>query len=128
MRVAKTCPCNVNTFLLLEFEGEGVFRALAAVYTNILNLCCSKFSQKVVPNLHKPKTRCMCALLWSHTQVHLHVNGSVRAKFAWRSLVTFGRYTVIRFSSPKNFRAKNFRVKNFASRSNWTKIFLQVAC
>ena len=37
-------------------------------------------------------------------------------------------HTVIRFFRPKNFRAKNFCVKNFLARSNWTKIFLQVAC
>ena len=37
--------------------------ALAAVYTYILHLCCSKFTQKVVPSLHKPITRYMCTLL-----------------------------------------------------------------
>ena len=58
--------------------------ALAAVYTDILHLCCSKFTQKVVPSLHKPTTRYMCTLLWSHTQVHVHVNGSVCAKSGGR--------------------------------------------
>ena len=67
-RVAKTCPCKVNTFLLLKFEAEGIFQ----------------FTQKVVPSLHKPTTRYMCTLLWSHTQVHLHVNGSVHAKSGGR--------------------------------------------
>ena len=27
-RVAKTCSCKVNTFLLLQFEGEGIFRTV----------------------------------------------------------------------------------------------------
>ena len=39
-----------------------------------------------------------------------------------------GVHTVIGFFRAKNFRAKNFRVKIFSSTSNWTKIFLQVAC
>ena len=68
-RVARTYPCKVNTFLLLEFEGEGIFRTVATIYTDILHLCCSK----LVPSIHKPTTRYTCTLLWSHTQVHLHV-------------------------------------------------------
>ena len=48
MRVAKTCPCKVNTFLLLEFEVEAIFgtvaKANAAVYTDILHLSGSKFT------------------------------------------------------------------------------------
>ena len=51
---------------------------LAAVYTDILLLSCLKFTQKVVPSLHNQGY--MCTALWSHTQVHLHVNGFVRAK------------------------------------------------
>ena len=80
-KVANTCPFKVNTFLLLKFEVEGIFRP-AAVYTDIVHLCSSKFTQKVVPSLHKPTRRYMCTLLWSHTQVHVyvHVNGSVCAK------------------------------------------------
>ena len=58
--------------------------ALAAVYTDILHLCCSKFTKKVVPILHKPTTRYVCTLLWSHTQVHLHVSCSVHAKSGGR--------------------------------------------
>ena len=27
-RVAKTCPCKFNTFLLLEFEVEAIFRTV----------------------------------------------------------------------------------------------------
>ena len=30
--------------------------------------------------IHKPTPRHMCTLLWSHTQVHVHVNCSVRVK------------------------------------------------
>ena len=57
-------------------------KELAAVCTSILQLCCSKFTGMVVPSLHKPETRYMymCTLLWSHTQIHVHVNGSVHAK------------------------------------------------
>ena len=54
--------------------------ALAAEYTDILYHCCSKFTQKIVPSLHKPTTWYMCTLVWSHAQVHVHLNGSVHIK------------------------------------------------
>ena len=64
-------PIQSQPFLLLKF-GSGrhfwtVPITLAAVYTDILHLCCSKFTLKVVPSLHKPTTKYMCTLLKSHT-------------------------------------------------------------
>ena len=55
MRVAKTCPCKANTFLLLQFKVEAIFRnshnALAAVYIDILHLCGSKFRPLSEPEM-----------------------------------------------------------------------------
>ena len=90
-KVAKTCSCKIGMFLLLKFEAEGIFlmvvRSLAAVYTDILHLCCLKFIQKVVSSLHKPTTRYMCTLLWSQ------YSGTCAWKLLcvckiWQSLVT----------------------------------------
>ena len=77
--------------------------ALAAVYTDILHLGCSKFAQKVVPSLHKPTTRYMCTLLWSHIQVHLHVNGSVCAKSCGRWSPSAGSRSPQRLFCTKSF-------------------------
>ena len=74
-RVANTCPCKVNTVFSQNSKRKAFLNspnAHAALYTDILHLSCSKYTQKVVPSLHKPTTRYMymCTLLWSHTQVH----------------------------------------------------------
>ena len=61
--------------------------ALAAtcIYTDILHLCCSKFTQKLVPSLHKPTTRYMCtAVHYGPILQVVHVNGSVHAKSGCR--------------------------------------------
>ena len=89
-RVAKTCPCKVNTFLLLQFEGEGIFRTVATnlqLYTLISYI----FAVQSLHNMWfraytslQQGTVYMCTQMWSHTQVHLRVNGSVCAKSGGR--------------------------------------------
>ena len=81
---------------------------LAAVYTDILSLCCSKFVQKVVPSLHKPTPWYMWTLLWSDTQVHLHVNGSLHAKSGCRWSRSAGSHSPHRLScTARNFGHKD---------------------
>ena len=60
MRVTKTCPCKVNTSSPQNLSGRHFPNsryALAAVYTDILPLCCSKFTQKVVPTLTQANSK-----------------------------------------------------------------------
>ena len=57
-RVAKTCPCKVNTFLLLEFEAEGIFQTVAThlqLYTlkSYIFAVVSLHKRCMVPSLHK---------------------------------------------------------------------------
>ena len=76
MRVTKTSPCKLNTFLLLDFAVEAILKSkpfseqsqhtCSCIYT-LISYIQIKFTQKVVPNLHNPTTRCMYTLLWSHT-------------------------------------------------------------
>ena len=46
---------------------HAIAKSTAAVYTDIVHLCASKFTQKVVLSLPKPTTRYMCTQLWSHS-------------------------------------------------------------
>ena len=81
-------PIQSQHFSSTRIRGRRDFpnrrKALPVVFTDILHFCCQKFTQKVAPRFHKPTTSYMCTLLWSHTQVHLQVNGSVCAKFGDR--------------------------------------------
>ena len=87
MTVAKTSPCKANTFFSSKSK-QKTPSIVPAVYIDILYLCCSKFS------LHKrwfqaytslQQSSCvlyqehyvLLTLLWSHTQVRVHVNRSV---------------------------------------------------
>ena len=79
-RVTETFHANSTLF----FSSNSKWKYTLIFY---IFICCSKFTQKVVPSLHNPATRDMCALLWSHTQVHVHADGSVHAKSSWWSLV-----------------------------------------
>ena len=74
-----------STLLLLEFEGKAFSEQSQCTCSCwYLTSLLFKVYKKVVPSLHKPTTRYMFTLRWSHTQVHLHVNGSVRAKSGGR--------------------------------------------
>ena len=68
-----------------QIRNGGIF-PLAAVYTHILHICCSKCTQKVVPSLHKPTTtRYMCTLLWSQA---LCVQNLVVTSHVWQVVLT----------------------------------------
>ena len=80
MRVAKTCPCVVNTFLLIQYKLETIFPIVAThlwLYTQISYIF-------VVQSLYKRWFQAYTSLPQGTSVLYccpiLQVNGSVRAK------------------------------------------------
>ena len=82
-------PSKANTFLLLKFKMEGIFGTVTThfqPYTLISYIFAVQSSCKRWFQAYTSLQQgiYMCILLWSHTQVHIHVNGSMRAKSGGR--------------------------------------------
>ena len=105
-RVAKTCPCKINTSSPQIGSGRHFQQS---------HLCCSKFTQRVVPSLHKPTTRSCVLYSGPHTQVHVDVHGSVHATSGSRWSHSAGHW-----SPQKLFCTKSSMHRILAIKTRWS--------